>query len=1120
MFLREYLRMLLALGAAMALYGISVRPVVDWRSDEAKRLTENFVQHTQGRSGFEHLFPEGAWQADAPLRLQTRRGETLLFGGFENVGPRRYRLKPLTIVIPQKVRDDGAGGATGSYLVLENPDGAELQSNDDIDWMSGSTPRIANFYLNGPVRIRSIETGGASGPRDDFAVDTSHIKIEGQRIWSAQDVSIRLGESIIEGRDFALTLKHRLFESGGSTPGPPEPFADLERLELIYVHRVRVALRPGGLISDETAGGAAGGAAARLELRCKRSFELDFPRLLAKLHEQVVMEHIVEGRPVDSFAANRIDLQFEAVDPASPPPASPLTPSPLEVDEHSIRLARFEAFGSSSPDQSDPSRWIKVDAPNFAAGIQTRWLHYRVSDAAIVLANRLPGDADYETSPIFLHREGVRIWSPKLEYKYLPPPPAGSDPRHLGLFWADGPGAATMTGESGEEWHLNWAKTLTLRPDGGEDLLSIDGSAQIRSDRQGKYSADQIQLWVSQEGTSNVPEPSEDSLAHNVLPQRLKAVGNVSVASAPLRAQVANLGLWFHHLPLDPPPAALASALISQPLAVPATDPGPVAVPVSLSRNDGLLQPAAGDPAAARVLPAGPPMTITGSSMQAKLACRSGADPVLEHLQLEGDIAMTRERLSEDHPLPVTVMGDRLQLQSQGREVYLVEIHGTPARIDVGSGMIIGPSIVYDQHRQLLRMDEPGELQLPAEMLVAKPPEPPPASAASAPTLLQPGGPPQGDGPDAEGRWVEPPVIGWKGLMSFDGMLMTMKGGVAIRAKYATDPTTLWHIQTESDELRVELTGSAFAKPGGEPVAVRAAQLYGDADIRAVQIDAGGGWRSLEHLQLPQLTVFPQQQTILGGGPGSYRSRRFHRGAAASAAAQAAAPPQPAGMLPVLTGPLQCIHLTYRGELDGSYAENRLTVRGDVAAAMSEIQNWEDSIDVDRLETLRPGQTKLECETLSMFSKRSLPSVQQALRDFPELAKSAWEVVAKDNVLVDSYTERGLVQATAGDARYDAMYGQLKLAASPTRPVTIDRPPSPEDPNGDHAEFREVWVDLRTGQSTLTMLGATGSLPNAYQIDPARPGAAPVPTATAPAALPATNLLRSPRDTDIFKPAR
>ncbi len=198
------------------------------------------------------------------------------------------------------------------------------------------------------------------------------------------------------------------------------------------------------------------------------------------------------------------------------------------------------------------------------------------------------------------------------------------------------------------------------------------------------------------------------------------------------------------------------------------------------------------------------------------------------------------------------------------------------------------------------------------------------------------------------------------------------------------------------------------------------------------------------------------------------------------------------------------MHLTYLGELDGSYEQSRITFHRDVAVVMGPITDWNQALDVDRINMPSLGQTKLETEELAIYSTRNRPSVLEMERRIPGSAKSAWELRAAGNVIIDANTEQGMMNLTADQGQYDALNEVLRFAGVPNRPARF------KQYNGTQLDLLEGSFNLRTGESSMSMTNANGLLPPKYQTNQGSVGNV-APPAQGP------QVIQSPRDFNVFQ---
>ncbi len=821
--------MLSVVCVTMLVYYFTVNLWIERDSDTPKKLSENFIDVDRSEQWWKRLYSEQDWQSQQPERLLTRRAE-ILYKSFKNEGPRRYRLQPLTILVKQTNEQTGQ---VDSVIVIENPDGAEVLFSSDVSIISqqAQSASISSVHLEGNITLQSLKLSDTAPPQVTMQAQTSQLKIDGNRIWSTQEIAMNVGNSVFLGREFEFKSSTDILSNKPKVEDVRQgPFAGLDHLEIIYVNRVDLELLNGGMLRSQIAAKKPNSVIppAHLQVQCKKSFHFDFQKMLATLNDRVVMQHWLPGYPTDNFQADRLDLQFSYQQPNQAVPLvtaeSAIKQPKFEIDNGYMQIERVEAFGKSSDNAADESRWVQVNAPNFMAACKTRWINLLFDDNAIELANRLPNETAIETSPVYLQRENLQVWSPKLIYKrpLTTSAPSADAGDHLGLLWAQGPGEATMKAEDGDVWTANWANTLTMAPDGAEDLVTVDGAAQVRSQKQGRFAAEKIEIWLkghpvaaaSIANTSTPPQGNADSPEFKQLPTRMQAFKDVIVNSPALRAQVAELKLWFEHADVGANVAganttsiasttATPSGLIQQPVlpdnSVQSVDPSS---PKMLSASNATLSPGPLQPVAnpdasnsasiPRTKMFNNSTTVTGSTLEAKLIMMPDQDPIVEHLLLHGGVTMTKERVSESFALPATVTGDQIEIEGDPTGEMVFHIYGKPARVLIGGGNVIGSSIHFDQRRQLLYMEQPGEMTVPPELLqnpkkqIAVDPRLVSSSLQAPPLMNQ-----SAAGVEAQqGRWLEAPRVAWNGQMTFDGKLARLTNGVSIRGVWQTSQIT------------------------------------------------------------------------------------------------------------------------------------------------------------------------------------------------------------------------------------------------------------------------------------------------------------------------------------------
>lgn len=796
MFFREYFRVLIPILALLAIYRLVAVPFIEIETVEQKQQWESTPRSAQQR-WWEDEFSEADWERNEPKVLETAQG-ILLFKEWDKLGPDRWRLHPLTILIPQADSPASSGPdaklSPRRAMKIKNPQGAEIQFREAVDWTSGHPPPVVGGQMNGAITITS--PSNRPDEKDNVRIETSDLRIDRRHIWTTSNVHMELGNSTVEGRDLSIFLDHDLLATTSEETAPQEsPFSGLDHLELIYVDRVHIDLPNGGLFNKQ-----ATTSRAYATVSCGGAFHFDFHQSLATLNSDVVLRHIVEGYAPDTFHSHRLDLHFQfKANPQKSPVANTTSPT-LESDEWSID--RIEAVGVNSNDLQDASRWVRLEAPSMQARGQGRWVQIHLDQGRIAIRNHLPGIPAIDSSQVYLQRESMQVWSPEIEYSSqrikqtnrnkgdtalneipltLSATSESSTPVSLGTLWAAGPGLASLVAEDGDEWRLSWAQLLQMRPDGDQDLLTIEGSASARSVKQGRFSADKVEVWLTNltnEVVDEVAIINSGKGINSVIPDRLHASEDVRVDSPELRAQVTDMQVWFNYPEvllakqqlLDPrrKQQALLKAqrdrqFVNNPhanqpsnkdrrnqaspigtafsgLAAVARDASSSQPSKSTSNTNvnntlgsgGGTVPNTTSPSPGRMASL-TPLKLNGTTASSNPTtelplkvtgktlvakiAQSSAGALIEDLAIDGMVTVTRDSVSADSPWPLTMTGSQLRLDTSENGNLDASIVGSPAKLSIGSGSLEGPEVRFNQRQQMVWIDHPGVFRVPPEAL-------------------------------------------------------------------------------------------------------------------------------------------------------------------------------------------------------------------------------------------------------------------------------------------------------------------------------------------------------------------------------------------------------------------
>ncbi len=1209
MFIREYLRVFLPLLVMLAAYRVIAVPLIEPSAKQLVPIGPSVI-HDRSTPWWSEYFKEGSWQLDQPMMAETEQGTVLLFGKLEKLAADRIKLAPLTILIPQK--DESAPGSTSNSagskrrtIVIENPQGTEIQFRGAIDFLGGQLPPVKGGQMIGEVKIYAPPKEG--DPRDGMLIETRELRIDRRHIWTTGAVKMKIGRSHIDGRDLSIYLDQDLLSSKIVSRDQPEsPLNGLDHLELIYVDRVHIDLPDDGLFAERSPGRVSvhPPRPAQAEVHCDGAFHFNFHESLATLMNKVELRHLVEGLPPDTFQSDQIYLHFRWAKPSNVSSSSSES-SPTNTDDWSID--RIEAIGTNSSDPNDPARWIRLEAPSMHARGQGRWLKIELDRGRLALANHLPGVVANDSSQVYLQRDSLQVWSPEIEYEsqrlvstdsQSASAKNASDEQHLGQLWAAGPGQAAVVSEDGDPWRLSWAKSLKLQPDGNTDRLTIDGSANARSDRQGRFSADIVDLWLrnlSQDVITRVAAQVQGYIPSSILPERMHAAGQVMVHTSQLRAQVTDMQIWFSYpeieaakqrpASIDPqattsvaplrlegdaspptrqfttPPNVLKpqsdvastrgsnerTSSAASPLGTAFSNLAAIANsasqgPVTSSRRPLPQAPGPGQLATSNMELPGPslksspsrepipslPMNVTGETLVAKLS-QTSRGMLIEDLALSGIVTVTRDQASPTSPWPLTITGSQVRMDSSDEGRLDATIIGSPAKFAIGSGAIESTEIRFNERRQMVWIDQPGSFRIPPEAMqsIAAKPNNAVSSVSSGNSLTAPGLIPSRGKSDQSIEWIEAPEIRWQGRMVFDSRVVRMDGGVKLNGRLQTDADTIWHLEGRANEMLVELQEPiAIGSSSNGQTKIANIQLREAVDIKSAQTDLKGTRRQLDHLEVPELTILVPKQQWIGTGPGSLRSRRIGNANPGSPIFSDKGKPSQS-ISPSARNPqaeLQCLHLRFRGRMEGDMNQQLVSFHDRVEALLEPILSWDQAPDVQLVDRLKIGQTTLMGDQLSVYNTAKLSWNQTQIANEQLRRDAAWEVTCAGHVIVESVNDQGSLAVTASRAQYVAIHSLLRIEGAPREAAVIEHTPANQQSNTppSRTEISTGAINLKTGEMETQISSVRVNLPgNNNPPNPAANGQQPATPGSFPNSLPGSNtstpILPSARDSNPLR---
>lgn len=950
------------------------------------------------------LFPADAWQLGDCKRLLTANG-ALLFQDWHQVSEDQWKLEPLTIVVGRGLSDESAE----SPIVLTSIEGAEIQFAQSLDMMGGSAPPIKMGRMIGDVLI---ERAGNTEPGKTLSVKTKNVRIDNQKVWTTEQISMQVGGAQLRGRDLTIYLA----ASAASAAKATKPSTILDRMDLVYLEELRIPLDqiPMGTARPRRIGtGRIGTGAKRKEngvvtISCKNGMAYDFSLDRLSLRDSISMIRSIGGQVVDRFDCDTLDMVL-------------LDPTNQDVQ------------------RSSPLDWIdQIHATGRPAKVSLGSYDFALSADEIDF-DAVGGLLRAEGSRgVVIRRGNIQAKLARLAYQYNP-----DVPQEIGAIDVLGFGDIRINDPKIVVRRFSWSEGFKLHPTGRATLdavkkmetpsklgLRVDGDIQARLADGGTIQAGSI------EGLLNlqfIDDPNQkDKRKITLIPEVFHAMDAVSINSNQVVGSMNQLSLYFERsADFGKRPASTKTPMnlaMGQGNNSPGQQIGGLASFTNPSEKDGSL----------RAPVARPRPEISGDQVSAKmLITPDGIQP--KDISIRGNVRVKHQVSAGDTVLPIELTGDTMRLlrsavaQSSGQD-YLQLGSGpdSPARLTIGDGYFIGPVIKVWPSDNVVQVAGAGELKVPSEILKQS------SKGTESDSALQISGV----------DWTSTPHCRWGGSMQFDGQIALLNGGVQIDAELVSgsDP---WVTSMSGDEMQIALAQSirmvdrasmadaeiasiSLVRSPSRPVVVRAEQRAFDQTPQAVHI-----------ITANRFDFAPGNGgELLGTGPGWYRGWMMGK------EQRSMLSPKSAKSSPHLGGQvLQGVHLTFREEMRGDLKNETLTFSGGIRTGVRQLQSWDDVVDVQQMERLAVGEMTMDCGQLSFGITPGMP---KDLRKIPGM-QTPWEMTAQGGVVVRTKTEtRGLIEGTANRASYESKKSWLIVEGAPGQPAFV----------------RQTWPDGKPGYQT------------------------------------------------------
>ena len=855
------------------------------------------------------LFPPGSWELQSPKILEGDR-TVLLLQKYENLGNGWVDLCPLTMLF---LSDDPGIEPAERYrraIILEVPEGARLRFDQGFDLTRMQIGKLAEGKLRGSVKIRS--RGKKRGPDDDLLVVTRDVELSEKRVSTSSPVDFRWGPHSGRGRDMEIKLLPREGAARSHQSGPNvggiESF-DLKTVERLHLDLAQLSAdrkaAAQGAVATKSAAAPAPPATSLgpdmpIDVTCRGPFHFDLVKQVATFKDQVDVIRIHPTGPGDRLSCELLSIFFTR----AAPPAG--TGGKQRAGAFDLQPQRLEACGAPAV----------VSAPADKLVARGEHLEYDFQTGAILLEGSQ--EVQLQQEPSEIHARGLRYT------------PAG--PGRLGRMLAKGPGwlRGTMAGHAGQPGQpieAHWIEKLEVRPQDQDQVVSLIGGAQVKSQATGQLDAREIHFWLLE-----LP-PQAAGGQNRLQPDRMLAQDDVRVQSQQLSSAVDRLELWFEAArPAVPGAAAPGAGILGTPRPrtqdpIPGIGPPPGMVPVT-------PQGPAAEPARLQHL------EIRGHLLQARVLLREQQQGELMELTVDGNVHFAETQTAQPNDQPLLVTGKRLHVVDANTPNAAVTVTGEPAHFQ-GRGLgLTGSNINLHRGANRVWVEGAGQMQVPLDH-------------------------------DMQGRQLREPgvlQVDWQRAMEFDGRTAHFEDSVTARSATGQMTTQVMDVRFVRPVLFSE------PKPAEQPQ-VEQILCRGGVFLENRAMD-GPVQTSYDRMKTADLAINMLSGALAAGGPGWLVSVR--RGTSADAFQMppglgAAAPPSAAAgaggqmvQTPGASVQLHCTHIRFLGSISGDIHRKEMTFHDHVRAAHAPAQSWLTTLESDDPAVLGPDAVVLQCEHLTV----------------------------------------------------------------------------------------------------------------------------------------------------------
>jgi lipopolysaccharide export system protein LptA len=315
--------------AAFAVYRVAAVPFLEPARQIKKRvapvspeqrLASRVAQNRLG--GYARFFPEGSWERDNPIVLESETSK-LLLKEYTTLPDGHLKLNPCTLIyLPEG--DAEAADSHKRVIILQAPEGAELKFDQPVDLSRGKIGRLEGGVMSGSVIIQSGPTKPEGG--DDFFAVTHDVQMQDNLIFTQAEVDFRFGQSQGHGRQMRIELLPGQ-SNGGSNHGTN--YSGVQSLQLLTEVQMHLQPSSGSMVPGSRNAAAApavsprtvtfsNGPGARtdagnnppIDISCQGIFEFDLVQNMATFHKHVDVVRPHPDGPSDQINGELLTVYF------------------------------------------------------------------------------------------------------------------------------------------------------------------------------------------------------------------------------------------------------------------------------------------------------------------------------------------------------------------------------------------------------------------------------------------------------------------------------------------------------------------------------------------------------------------------------------------------------------------------------------------------------------------------------------------------------------------------------------------------------------------------------------------------------------------------------------------